>query len=103
MVTARTTRNKGQPAAAPSKRRRWPRINATSVRARLIMVLRLLGLARRAVPAPVVGHKAYVQWWQRLLAAASLAALSAGIGLALAAAVGLMAVVAGFLLEQAIA
>ena len=65
--------------------------------------LRILGLTRRAVPRPVVGPKAYVQWWQRVAAAAALVALVVGVGLALAAAVGLMAVAAGFLLEQAIA
>ena len=69
----------------------------------LLSVLRLLGLARRAVPRPVVGPKAYVRWWQRVLALIALIALVAAIGFAFAAAVGLMVVVAGFLLEQAIA
>ena len=68
----------------------------------LIDVLRVLGLARRAVPRPVVGPKAYPQWWQRVLALLALAAVVVGIGFALAALVGLMVVVAGFLLEQAI-
>ena len=71
-------------------------------RIRLIDVLRVLGLARRALPRPVVGPKAYPQWWQRLLALLVLIALVVGIGFALAALVGLLAVVAGFLLEQAI-
>ena len=71
-------------------------------RIRLIDVLRVLGLARRAVPHPVVGPKAYPQWWQRLLALVVLMALVVGIGFALAALVGLLVVVAGFLLEQAI-
>ena len=71
-------------------------------RIRLIDLLRVLGLARRAVPRAVVGPKAYPQWWQRLLALVALIALVAGIGFVLAAAVGLMVVVAGFLLEQAI-
>lgn len=71
-------------------------------RIRLIDVLRVLGLARRAVPRPVVGPKAYPQWWQRLLALLFLIALVVGIGFALAALVGLLVVVAGFLLEQAI-
>lgn len=71
-------------------------------RIRLIDVLRVLGLARRAVPRPVVGPKAYPQWWQRLLALVMLIALVVGIGFALAALVGLLVVVAGFLLEQAI-
>ena len=69
---------------------------------RVIDVLRVLGLARRAVPHPVVGPKAYPQWWQRLLALLMLIALVIGIGFALAALVGLLVVVAGFLLEQAI-
>ena len=71
-------------------------------RIRLIDVLRALGLARRAVPRPVVGPRAYPQWWQRLLALVVLIALVVGIGFALAALVGLLVVVAGFLLEQAI-
>ena len=71
-------------------------------RIRLIDLLRVLGLARRAVPRAVVGPKAYPQWWQRLLALGALIALVAVIGFALAVAVGLMVVVAGFLLEQAI-
>ena len=80
-------------SAGPSRPRR---------RIRLIDVLRVLGLARRAVPRPVVGPKAYPQWWQRLLALVVLVALVVGIGFALAALVGLLVVVAGFLLEQAI-
>lgn len=71
-------------------------------RIRLIDVLRVLGLARRAVPRPVVGPKAYPQWWQRLLALVVLIALVVGVGFALAALVGLLVVVAGLLLEQAI-
>ncbi len=65
-------------------------------------MLRVLGLARRAVPLPVVGPKAYVQWWQRIVALLVLAAMVVVIGIALAAVVGLLVVVAGFLLEQAI-
>ncbi len=84
---------------------RWARTvlqSAWADRPRLIDVLRLLGLARRAVPRPVVGPKAYPQWWQRILALAVLAALVVVIGFVLAALVGLLVVVAGFLLEQAI-
>lgn len=69
-------------------------------RVRLIDVLRVLGLARRAVPQPVVGPKAYPQWWQRIFALLVLAALVVVIGFVLAALVGLLVVVAGFLLEQ---
>lgn len=68
----------------------------------VIDVLRLLGLARRAVPRPVVGPKAYPQWWQRIFALLVLAVLVVVIGFVLAAVVGLGVVVAGFLLEQAI-
>ena len=71
-------------------------------RVRLIDVLRVLGLARRAVPRPVVGPRAYPQWWQRIVALLVLAAVVVGIGFVLAAVVGLLVVVAGFLLEQAI-
>ncbi|MCY4665692.1 MAG: hypothetical protein OXC00_13615 [Acidimicrobiaceae bacterium] len=71
-------------------------------RVRLIDVLRVLGLARRAVPRPVVAPRAYPQWWQRVLALLILMALVVVIGFVLAAFVGLMIVVAGFLLEQAI-
>lgn len=71
-------------------------------RVRLIGVLRVLGLARRAVPRAVVGPKAYPQWWQRLLALIALAGMVVVIGFVLAAAVGIMVVVAGFLLENAI-
>ncbi len=71
-------------------------------RIRVIDVLRVLGLARRAVPRPVVGPKAYPQWWQRIFSLLVLAALVVVIGFALAALVGLLVVVAGFLLEQAI-
>ena len=74
----------------------------TGRRVRLIDVLRVLGLARRAVPRAVVGPKAYPQWWQRLLALIALVALIAVIGFVLAAAVGIIVVVAGFLLENAI-
>ena len=71
-------------------------------RVRLIDVLRVLGLARRAVPRPVVGPKAYPQWWQRVVALLALMAVMVTIGFVLAALIGLLVVVAGFLLEQAI-
>lgn len=68
----------------------------------VIDVLRFFGLARRGVPRPVVGPKAFVRWWQRLGSAVMLAAVVAGLGIALAAVVGVVALGAGFLLEQAI-
>ena len=71
-------------------------------RIRPIDVLRVLGLARRAVPRPVVGPRAYPRWWQRMLALLMLIGMVAGIGFGLAALVGFVVVLAGFLLEQAI-
>ena len=124
MATAPTTGE--APQTAPAGDKTWSRIarsarrSATAIlrsaqaalrsaaatrpkrRIRLIDVLRVLGLARRAVPRPVVGPKAYPQWWQRLRALLVLIALVVGIGFALAALVGLLVVAAGFLLEQAI-
>ena len=106
--------NKMGPRIARSAQRsarailRWARESVQSAwaarpkRVRLIDVLRVLGLARRAVPRAVVGPKAYPQWWQRLVALAALIGLVVVIGFVLAAAVGIMVVVAGFLLENAI-
>ena len=65
-------------------------------------MLRILGLARRAVPRAVVGKKAYVRWWQRLLAAVALVVLMAAIAVALTASVSLLMLIAGLLLEGAI-
>ena len=65
-------------------------------------MLRVLGLARRAVPRPVVGPNAYPPWWRRIFALLVLAAMVVVIGFVLAALVGFLVVVAGFLLEQAI-
>lgn len=50
----------------------------------------------------MVGPKAFVRWWQRLGSAVMLAVVVAGLGIALAAVVGVVALGAGFLLEQAI-
>ena len=124
MATAPTTGQAPQPASAGSERRAritWSARRLASAmlqraraalraawaarptgRVRLIDVLRVLGLARRAVPRAVVGPKAYPQWWQRLVALVALAGLVVVIGFVLAAAVGIMVVVAGFLLENAI-
>lgn len=103
---ARTTRSARQFARAVLQLARQALRSAWAARprgrVRLIDVLRLLGLARRAVPRAVVGPKAYPQWWQRLLALIALAGLVVAIGFVLAAAVGIMVVVAGFLLENAI-
>lgn len=64
--------------------------------------LRLLGIVRRRVDRPVVGRKAYVRWWERIRALIVLAALVVGLGIAVAAIVGITVLGAGFLLERAI-
>ncbi|MFQ5558403.1 MAG: hypothetical protein ACE5GB_12980 [Acidimicrobiales bacterium] len=68
----------------------------------MIDVLRFVGLARREVPRPVVGRKAYVRWWERLRALIVLSGIVVGLGFALAATIGILVLGAGFLLEQAI-
>ena len=80
-------------AVRPPEAIRWPRV---------IDVLRLLGLVRKDVPRAVVGPRAFVRWWERIGAAVVLAAIVAGLGVALAAVIGVTVVGAGFLLEQAI-
>jgi len=69
----------------------------------LLDSMRALGIVRRRTPRPVVGKKAYVRWWERLRATIVLAAIVAALGVALAAAIGIIILGAGFLLEQAIA
>lgn len=64
--------------------------------------LRAIGLVRRRVDRPVVGRKAYVRWWERIRAIIVLAALVVGLGIALAAVVGITVLGLGFLLERAI-
>ncbi|MEM8706321.1 MAG: hypothetical protein AAGE98_07685 [Actinomycetota bacterium] len=64
--------------------------------------LRVLGLVRRRVDRPVVGRKAYVRWWERVRAIIVLAALVVGLGIALAAVIGITVLSLGFLLERAI-
>ena len=64
--------------------------------------LRAIGLVRRRVDRPIVGRKAYVRWWERIRAVIVLAALVAGLGIALAALVGITVLGLGFLLERAI-
>ncbi len=68
----------------------------------IIDVLRFFGLARRAVPRPIVGKKAYVRWWERFRATILLGAIVIVLGFVVAAAVGIAVLGAGFLLEQAI-
>ena len=64
--------------------------------------LRAIGLVRRRVDRPIVGRKAYVRWWERIRAIIVLAALVVGLGIALAAVVGITMLGLGFLLERAI-
>ena len=64
--------------------------------------LRAIGLVRRRVDRPIVGRKAYVRWWERIRAIMVLAALVVGLGIALAAVVGITVLGLGFLLERAI-
>lgn len=68
----------------------------------IIDVLRFFGLARRAIPKPIIGKKAYVRWWERLRATILLGAIVIGLGFVVAAAVGVAVLAVGFLLEQAI-
>ena len=65
-------------------------------------MLRHLGLTRRAIPRAVIGPKAYVRWWQRILAALGLTAVVLLIGIALVVSMGLLLLVMGLLLEGAI-
>ena len=64
--------------------------------------LRAIGLVRHRVDRPIVGRKAYVRWWERVRAIIVLAALVVGLGIALAAVVGITVLGLGFLLERAI-
>jgi hypothetical protein len=64
--------------------------------------LRAIGLVRRRVDRPIVGRKAYVRWWERIRAIVVLAALVVGLGIALAAVVGITVLGLGFLLERAV-
>ncbi len=64
--------------------------------------LRVIGLVRRRVDRPIVGRKAYVCWWERIRAIIVLATLVVGLGIALAAVVGITVLGLGFLLERAI-
>ena len=64
--------------------------------------LRALGIVRRRVDRPTVGRKAYVRWWERMRALIVLAAIVVGLGVALAAIIGVTVLGAGFLLERAI-
>ena len=68
----------------------------------VVDVLRFFGLARRAVPRPIVGPKAYVRWWERIRAVIMLGAIVIVLGCLLAAIIGVIVVSIGFLLEQAI-
>ena len=75
------------------------RADATTI---VLDSLRAIGLVRRRVDRPVVGRRAYVRWWERVRALIVLAAIVVGLGVALAAIVGVTVLGAGFLLERAI-
>ncbi len=64
--------------------------------------LRVIGLVRRRVDRPIVGRKAYVRWWERIRAIIVLATLVVGLGIALAAVVGITVLGLGVLLDRAI-
>lgn len=68
----------------------------------LLDTLRAIGLVRRRVDRVVVGKKAYVRWWERLRAMTALLAIVVAAGIALAVAIGVVILGAGFLLEHAI-
>jgi hypothetical protein len=68
----------------------------------LLDSLRAAGIVRQRFIRPIVGPRAYVRWWERLRAALVHTAIVAGLGVALAAAIGVTVLGAGFLLEQAI-
>ncbi|MCQ3807593.1 MAG: hypothetical protein KTV16_10025 [Acidimicrobiia bacterium] len=70
--------------------------------AALVRALRAGGILRRPVQRPVVGPKAYVRLWQRLRSLIVLAAVVAGLGVALAAVVGVIVVGLAFFFENAI-
>ena len=64
--------------------------------------LRAIGVVRRRVDRPVIGRRAYVRWWERARALVVLAAIVVGLGVVLAALIGVTVLGAGFLLERAI-
>ncbi len=68
----------------------------------LLDSLRAAGILKERVLDPVIGRRAYVRWWERARALLVLAAIVAGLGIALAAVIGVTVLAAGFLLEQAI-
>ena len=61
-----------------------------------------LGVGSRPPRPPVVGRKAWIQWWERLRSLVLLTAVVASLGVLLAAAVGVFVFLLGFLLEQAV-
>lgn len=75
------------------------RADATTI---VLDSLRAIGVVRRRVDRPTVGRRAYVRWWERIRALIVLAAIVVGLGVALAAIVGVTVLGAGFLLERAI-
>lgn len=68
----------------------------------VVEALRTLGILRDPNPAPTVGRRAYVRWWERVRAALFLVAVLIALGVVLAVVIGVTVLIAGFLLEQAI-
>ncbi len=79
------------------------RLNAAAHNPVVLKIMRLLGLARRGIPVPVVGKRAYVRWWERVLAAIALVIVVLLVSIVMVVLVGLLVLAAGVLLEQAIA
>ncbi|MEZ5168917.1 MAG: hypothetical protein R2695_21420 [Acidimicrobiales bacterium] len=99
--------NDGAPRRRPARARYLAAmavsLDRDSSRSIVMDSLRVLGVVRSEVRQPVVGRNAYVRTWERIRAVIVLGAIVIGLGLMLAAAIGLIVLAAGFLLEQAIA
>ena len=61
-----------------------------------------IGLLPRKVRRPIVGSKAHVRFWQRVLSLVVLFMLVIGLGIVIAILVGAIVVALAFLLENAI-
>lgn len=66
-------------------------------------VLRSVGFARRSVPQPVLGKKAYVTWRQRVTSLLLLLILTLVICLVMVAVVGVLIIATFLFIEVAIA
>lgn len=81
---------------------RSPNLNTRPLIPKLVSVLQILGLSRQSPPKVIVGKKAYVQWWRRLLAFLALVILLACIGVTLIAVLAVLLLAAGLMFEGAI-